>query len=74
MNRFSARERRLIVVFAVVLALLVGVLVLGGGDDVIEVPDLGLPTPSAVVPVVPTTSPSFAVPPGARDPFGGSGA
>lgn len=71
MNSLSSRERRLIVVLGSVLLIVVGYLFLGrGGGEVIGLPDAGQPTPVVTSPAV-TGSPTFAIPPGARDPFGG---
>lgn len=71
MNRFSARERRLIVVLGGVLLIFAVVFLLGlKGDDVVGVPDLGLPTPvESAAPSPGAASPTFIVPAGARDPF-----
>lgn len=71
MNGLSSRERRLLVVLGAVLVVMVGVFVLGrGGGGAVEIPDVVIPTPS-VSPSgpVPSSSPSFVVPVGARDPF-----
>lgn len=72
MNNLSARERRLVVVFgAMVLLFAVYFFFLRGGGDV-EVPDVFPDTPAAVVTpsvVQPDASPSFVIPPSARDPF-----
>lgn len=69
----SPRERRLLIVLGVVLVVMVAVFVvgrLGGGGSAAEVPDIVFPTESpSVAVVVPSTSPVFVVPPGARDPF-----
>lgn len=71
MNSLSSRERRLIVVLGSILLIVVAYLFLGGGDgEVIGVPDVGQPTPVVTSPA-PSGSPTFVIPPGARDPFGG---
>lgn len=72
MNNLSARERRLALVFgAVVLLFAVYFLFLRGGDEV-AVPDVFPDNPPAVVTpaiVQPEASPTFVIPPSARDPF-----
>lgn len=74
MNSLSDRERRLVVVFGALLLILgIYLVFLRGGDDEVAIPDL-FPSPSAtaVIPAPPQSSPAFVIPPGARDPFGGS--
>lgn len=68
----SSRERRLLIVLGAVLVVMVVVFVLGrlGGSPAEEVPDLTFPGPSVTAPApLPTVSPTFVVPGGARDPF-----
>lgn len=72
MNNLSGRERRLVVIFAVVLVVMVGFFLFGrgGGDPIViedVLPTMG-PSPTEVV-TVPTASPTFRIPPDARDPF-----
>lgn len=68
----SARERRLLIVFGALLVITLLVFLLGrlGGEDVaVEVPEIVFPSSSPSAMVVPTGSPAFVVPVGARDPF-----
>ncbi|MFM7719148.1 MAG: hypothetical protein ACKO8G_06655 [Actinomycetota bacterium] len=67
----SARERRLILIAAVVVLLIGAYWVFFRGDSGSEVPDLfpdAVPTPEVFV-LSPTPAPTFTVPPDARDPF-----
>lgn len=72
MNNLSGRERRLVVIFAVVLVVMAGYFLFGrGGGDPIVIEDVLPPveqTPAVVVPD-PLASPTFRIPPDARDPF-----
>ena len=72
MNGLSSRERRLLVVLGGVLVIMVGVFLLGRGSGGAEdLPDIEFPTPTVTTSSpAPVTSPSFVVPPDARDPFG----
>lgn len=71
MNRLSSRERRLVVVFGLVLLLTGGFFLVSRSGSGAEIPDL-FPESSQppVVVVAPEASPTFVIPPTARDPFG----
>lgn len=73
----SDREKRLLVMLAIVAVLAAAFLVLRGRGSDVAAPGGPTPTtsisPARPAPVLPTTSPTFVVPPDVRDPFSDAG-
>lgn len=65
----SGRERRLLMVLGGVVLLLAVYFLFFRGGETVEVPDEGpIPVVTQAIPTI-GPSPTFVVPPGARDPF-----